>query len=155
MLINKKRTKISVVSNSKYKERELIKISLICSLLALDNWSSFLHFSEESHKEQNFANQIFEIQSTNSLLKDLSPTYDNLVSQELIIQLLQILNTTVQIKQDKVKSSGNDVLKQYLRKFSFLYRYYYINIYPNHQRRLSAKKTNLLAIKSLFLIQSL
>ena len=78
--------------------------------------------------------------------------------KEISTQLIQ--NLIVLLRYDRIivtrtQFDKNEQLRQYLRKFSFFYRYYYIKKYPNDLSKLSNKKTNMLAIKSLFLLQSL
>jgi hypothetical protein len=76
---------------------------------------------------------------------------------ELRSQLVETLNSisrTSNLNQEN-RSVKNERLRQYLRKFSFLYRYFYLKVYPNNLSTLSIKKVNMLAIKSIFLLHGI
>lgn len=130
-----------------------IKLSLICSILALSSWKRI------TQKVPRFNNEleVINYQPLNFLDDYLSYIHSDTVVQELIIQLLQTFNRNINEKEFRLTQAEmeNDRLKQYLRKFNFFYRYYYIKNYPNDLSTLSIKKMNMLAIKSLFFIHSL
>lgn len=137
------------------KERQLIEVGITCSILALYN--------------DNPVNQSFLTTTTFKSSRDT-----RLVTKKILKQLLhnnktpktvQILasyliqylrNSTSTIKSNRKKNRMGELrFQQYLRRFSFFYKYYYLQYYPNNLNQLSQKKTNMLAIQSLFILQSL
>ena len=76
--------------------------------------------------------------------------------QEVIVKLINAVNSmTRNVDKLQAKYLEPDCIKQYLRKFNFFYRYYYISRYPNDFSMLSFKKVNMLALTSLFFLCSL
>ena len=130
-----------------------IKLSLICSILALSSWKRITQKVPRFNKEL----EVIKYQPLNFLDDYLSYIQSDTAVQELIIQLLKTFNRNINDKEFRLTQAEieNDRLKQYLRKFNFFYRYYYIKSYPNDLSTLSIKKMNMLAIKSLFFIHSL
>ena len=131
----------------------LLEISLVCSVLALGSW----HLTSQNSTQASIMLKTLKVHPLNFLFFSLVTVDSNTALQELIKELLQTLNTTFDIAEAKLKIVGvkNERLKQYLRKFNFFYRYYYLSVYPNDLSATSLKKTNTLAIKSLFLIHSI
>ena len=137
---------------------ELLNNCLICSLLALSD-SNILLKVQTNHLSTNnkILHTITKSQQVDFLLIYLSNIHSKVSLYEIISQLIQTVNTTFKLHSDYLKSScyENELLKQYLRKFNFFYKYYYINNYPNELSMASIKKINMLAIKSLFLLYSI
>lgn len=76
--------------------------------------------------------------------------------QRLNFTLLKSLETTMTFDKVYLKyhTQDNKKIRQYLRKFSFFY-YSFMKRYPNDLNKLSQKKMNMIAIKTLFFINSL
>ena len=141
------------------KHQILLNISLICSIQALDTWNSVPQKSDYLFAEDSFLQDLSSSEQTKSFVNILCNIYTYPILYDLTLQLSQSLRmkeNTYSLGPDLSEAFiGTDLLKQYLRKFNFFYRYYFVKIYPNDFATLSIKKTNMMAIKSLFFIQSI
>jgi len=133
----------------------LIKICLLCSIRALTPWDCL--FARKNIDDTILSESNFEINSNKLLVYFLLDEQLNKLVYDIALQLVEAVIAPFEYKTivHKELFSTDDQVQQYLRKFNFLYRYYYANTYPNNLSRLSTKKTNLLAIKSLFFLNSL
>jgi hypothetical protein len=136
---------------------ELINISLVCTILALNTYDPLLQVETKIVEQNQILTQNIAFQPTNFLYVYLLSIDTNRSIYELTSPLLQTLDRTFTTNSLKLNNQlyENVFLQQYLRKFTFFYCYYYINVYPNDLSRLSDKKLNMLAIRSLFLIHSI
>ena len=132
---------------------ELFKVSLVCSVLALGSWNII----SQTPAKVTITLRTIKLQPLHSLFFSIANIESNLPLQELVMDLLQTLNTTFDLTDVKLMTIGitNKRLKQYLRKFNFFYSYYYLSVYPNDISTLSRKKTNTLAIKNLFFLHNI
>lgn len=129
-----------------FVSRDVIFICTILSLITLDPL-----FQDKLEIENTF-----EKEKLSSLLfspSDLLNNYRNSTVIDLVSQIIEI--TAFKIKEFGLdnKLFEERLLTQYLRKFNFFYRYFYLKIYPNDLLSLSTKKINMLAIRSLFIIR--
>jgi predicted metal-dependent peptidase len=139
---------------SKPNDSYYIKLSTIiltCSVLAL---SSGNHLIQKDLLPFNKSrNLVFT--SPSFLYEYMVYINANPILLDLGAELLQaIMKTRITHTVIQRKTITNKLVKQYLRKFTFFYRYY-INSYPNDLTTLSRKKINTAAVHGLFLITSL
>ena len=126
---------------------------LICSLLAL-GYSNFLFQSNELVVKKD--NLTLEFNSPKFLLSYLSNRKQQGFINYLRKQLIKLVFVIDQPAQKLgVTDFDSNMVRQYLRKFSFFYSYYYLKKYPNDLSLLSIKKINMLAIRSLFILYNL
>ena len=146
-----------VKSTNNIKNPTLIKISLTCSSLALDACHHEMQDNSKGYFKEGSFRDKDGLQPANFLLDYLLTSYLTGPTFELRSQLVETLNSisrTSNLNQEN-RSVKNERLRQYLRKFSFLYRYFYLKVYPNNLSTLSIKKVNMLAIKSIFLLHGI
>ena len=141
------------MSSQKIPYIENVKVSLICSALTLHTWNPISGTNIGDIRRTWVA--VEEYKLNYFLLNYVSIVYKNKMLQEIIWKLLQILFKINRGMDGIMKEQDVELFRQYLRKFAFFYRYYYLNNYPNDFSELSAKKINVLAVKSLFLIYGL
>ena len=136
---------------------ELANISMICTILALSTWNSLSQTEAKCLEQNGVLTQTLIFQPMNFLYAYLLSFILDRSVYNLTSHLLQTLNTAFTANNSKknLQEDENDLLRQYLRKFTFFYCYYYINTYPNDLSLLSGKRLNMLAIKNLFLIHSI
>lgn len=136
----------------------LIKISLVCSFLALNKSSlgaSRLDRQISVYQDLCLINaqtleRVFRI-----FIENLGTSKTK--ATEIIILLIRTLRLTTDQNTEciLIDSLDHERLRQYLRKFNFFYCYYYLKYYPNNLSKLSRKKINTLGVRSLFIIHSL
>lgn len=132
-------------------------ISLMCSLLALIPPNSLFKDIVNSGYYNSLINQEFKGGLTSYLIYYFKNEDIIQPTRTIASQLVQTLLTTSKVKMTYGQTCSSDIelVQQYLRKFNFFYHYYFVKYYPNDLGKLSRRKTNMLAIKSLFFIQSL
>ena len=93
-------------------------------------------------RESGQFSSILEFQDSTNVLEYLLWSCSSYSLHELIVQLLQTLSI---FSCDNLQNQSfkGERLKQYLRKFAFFYRYYYVNKYPNELSTVSIKKINM------------
>ena len=133
-------------------ELELTKISIVCTALALNPWN----FVELESRDVFGNSETVKLKSIDVLVNYVSTISSNIALNELIASLLQTYKMTFERNNSNLTDRGerNERFKQYLRKFTFFFNYYYNKSYPNDLSKLSVKKINTLAVRSLFFIYS-
>ena len=133
---------------SPLNDKTLARVGLTCACLALQvNFSKRLSFLETSIFYQG-----------RDLLKDEFFSEFYLILKEQVNEISSQREQVLRIyfsrgaNQFNFTALENERFQQYLRKFDFFYRYYYISTYPNDLSLLSTKQSNMLAIRSLFLL---
>ena len=129
---------------------------MICTILALSTWSSLSQTEAKCLEQNGVLTQTLIFQPMNFLYAYLLSFILNRSVYNLTSHLLQTLNTAFTANNSKknLQEDENDLLRQYLRKFTFFYKSF-INIYPNDLGNFSSKDSNMLAIKCLYLLTSL
>jgi hypothetical protein len=124
----------------------ITQTSLVCTYLALGRKKNCqINLLDNDYLKSVYLKKCLLDCNLNKILKNIAS------------QLIPILNTTYEFDHQglyMIKIENNRI-QQYLRKFMFLYSYYHLKRYPNDLSRLSFKKINMLAVRNLFLIQSL
>lgn len=131
------------------KKINLVFNSLIISLITLNTNEL------DSQQNINFAqNIIVEVESLSNYtsLSKLKLLF-NETKRELITELL------ITLRETDIKT-GNNIsrkheFKQYLRKFSFLYRRIILRGYPNDLSYIKCQKINMFAVNNLYILYSL
>lgn len=135
----------------KSKKTNYIFESVLIAIIALDTFTPYL--------DQNFTNlekqftllnfRIFDSFFVTSKIYFFSPT----VKQEILL-LLNLINkkSTKKLKNNEFEKQK---IKQYLRRFSFLYKSFILKRYPNDFSDLTVHKINILAIKNLYILNNL
>ena len=135
-----------------------LKISLICTILAINNASLvFQNIGEPKTCIMAGSHNNFRSKSSVVLFNVLPYIRTNVYFQELVSNLVEI-----SIKMSSVKKgsqfdsfSEKEILRQYLKKFAFYYKFFYLKAYPNNLARISLKNMNMLAVQSLFILNGL
>ena len=143
----------TVQTRNSLTDLELIKVSILCSALALNPWNFV-----ELHSKNVFNDiETLNLKSLRLLVVYFSNLFSNLALHEVTTSLLQTYKMTFESNNSNLKDidNRNERFKQYLRKFTFFFNYYYNNSYPNDLSKLSRKKINTLAVRSLFFLHSL
>ena len=146
-----------MIRNNVYQvdNNTLTKISLLCTILALDVSNPLFQNMVNSKEGDNI---MYKYQLTDILLNYHPTLQSNTALQEIALLLVQTLNVTLKHKEMSIQKCNEELeierLKQYLRKFTFFFQAY-IRKYPNQLSVLSSKKTNMLAVQNLFLISGL
>ena len=119
------------------EKKDIIFTNLFFSLIALEasNLSNFLAYKHFFYKRDNDFVTLFLKKVTRKCLNRIK---------------IKKLNTF--LTNGKIEKGH---FKQYLKKFSFLYRSFMLNIYPNNVFRLDNKKLNIVAVESLYLLNNL
>jgi hypothetical protein len=119
------------------EKKDIIFTNLFFSLIALEasNLSNFLAYKQFFYKRDNDFVTLFLRKVTRKCLNRIK------------IKKLNTFLTNGKIEKDH--------FKQYLKKFSFLYRSFTLNTYPNNVFRLDNKKLNIVAVESLYLLNNL
>ena len=119
------------------EKKDIIFTNLFFSLIALEasNLSNFLAYKQFFYKRDNDFVTLFLKKVTRKCLNRIK------------IKKLNTFLTNGKIEKDH--------FKQYLKKFSFLYRSFTLNTYPNNVFRLDNKKLNIVAVESLYLLNNL
>lgn len=151
---NKKSPLLTKEGNNKRENVKLVTIILICSIRALVNWNPFFENKLAQYSEEISFTLFFKQHSSVFLSEYLLNKELNLTIRKIIFPLIQTLNIIAE-KDNNESIVPYEQLKQYLRKFSFFYRYYYLKAYPNDLSTISTKKINRLAIKALFYLYSI
>ena len=134
---------------------EFNKLSLLCSIIAIDGFNSV-----NTNQDKLETTNVYRT-AMNHPIFIFSGSVENITSnriiRDLVSSLIVTLKSTLSLNSKILPSFENDhlQLQQYLRRFLFLYCYYYINTYPNDLTKLSVKKINMLAVRNLFLIYNL
>lgn len=134
----------------------LLAICLTCSLLAMDSTITVLdkqNLNKKKSLAENYIVLSFTFLSEYLLENDILLTLQILIKE--ILQPFKKSKSNINCKISVTENNKNKLLKQYLRKFSFFYQFYYARHYPNKPTQLSYKKVNMLAIYSLFIFESL
>jgi len=155
------RRKSNIVNPSKLvfqpinkNDLQLIQIALICSFLALTIEISFLGSARsQALNEQSVNCCLLEFLVTSSIAPSVQFVIPKLTSQ--LFHSLQVLLPEEDKSSIRLQNCSPDFLIQYLRKFNFFFRYYYINKYPNDLTKLSYKRINMLGVKTLILIHGM
>jgi hypothetical protein len=136
-------------------DNSIIKTSLLCCIFSLTSWNSTALTRNKNNLPDQFLAGEITLQSTNFLLNQTFNLYSKKEVQDLVLQLIKV-PTSVFISSKMEKNCIEyKQFRQYLRKFNFFYRSYYLNKYPNKVSTLSSKQINMLAIRSLFVIHGL
>lgn len=135
----------------KSKKTNYIFESVLIAIIALDTFTPYL--------DQNFTNlekqftllnfRVFDSFFVTSKIYFFSPA----VKQEILL-LLNLINKK-SIKKFKNNEFEKQKIKQYLRRFSFLYKSFILKRYPNDFSDLTVHKINILAIKNLYILNNL
>ena len=141
-----------VQTNPNLKNISQDKLIILCTILSLNTRNPLFQITAETNKPLSLNIRFQSIDLVVSQFLDLG---SHLLVQEIAFKLLCALNNRFTISGDSLQYQEYEEVKQYLRKFTFFYCYYYINNYPNDISLLSIKKINQLAIKGLFIINSL
>jgi|APCry1669189034_1035192.scaffolds.fasta_scaffold02723_2 hypothetical protein len=105
-----------------------------------------------------FSCHLFDFQFLNQIRSVL-------ITQEIIEMssfLLDVLNTKLCFVKTGLnkkvylnKNVSTQQYTQYIRKFSFLFKYFILRHYPNNLLKISTKKIHLLAVKNLYILNNL
>ena len=119
------------------EKKDIIFANLFFSLIALEasNLSNFLDCMQFFYKRNNDFITLFLKKVTRKC------------SSRIKIKKLSNFLTNERIEKDH--------FKQYLKRFSFLYRSFMLNSYPNNIFQLDNKKLNIVAVESLYLLNNL
>ena len=135
----------------KNKKTNYIFESTIITIIALDTSTPYLdqNFNglEKPITLSNF--RVFNSFFVTPKIYFFSPT----VKKE-ILSLLNLINKK---PTKKLNNNGfeKQKVKQYLRRFSFLYKSFILKRYPNDFSDLTTHKINILAIKNLYILNNL
>jgi len=106
-----------------------------------------IKFLNEEEKMEKCCNIMFDFSKT-ATIANFRMIHLLRYNSSNIRSAAQLNNT-----HNKIPSSQLHGLRQYLKKFKFIYKKYYLVAYPNNLAQVANKTLNKLAIKSLFLLQ--
>ena len=137
------------VENQEY----IVANSLFISILALNS----IRVPLENEKISDVNKTSF---STLTLAKfnisEFKSYFSNYEVQQTIKPFLITLTNILQQPIEKVDISiERQRIKQYLRRFSFLYQSFVLKTYPNDLSEINYYKINMLAIKNLYILNNL
>jgi len=137
------------------ENKTLARVSLLCTIIALDVSNSIFQTTINNNEEPIVD---YEYYLTNILFNYHFNFQSGTALREIALLLVQTSNVTFKYENISMQKDSQEIeierFKQYLRKFTFFF-HKYIQYYPNELSTLSIKKTNMLAIKNLFFISGL
>lgn len=135
----------------KDKNTNYIFESTIITIIALDTFTPYL--------DQNFTclekpNTLLNFRVFNSFFVTPKIYFFSPTVKKEILSLLNLINkkSTKNLKNNDFEKQK---IKQYLRRFSFLYKSFILKRYPNDFFDLTTHKINILAIKNLYILNNL
>ena len=148
-----------MITNKNSEEYQLIRTLLVCSF-GIFNRLDALKYTTPHLLKKEYSDINLDLECKDFIIDYLAAT-KNKFRIKLILYLTTLSlfesNNVTWVRNEKINiiTEDNKLLRQYLRKFNYLYNYLYTKAYPNRLSKLSSKKINMLAIKSLFLIHNL
>ena len=133
----------------------LIKMSLICSLVALNPDNLVVQFSKSQPFTYNSPHLFFEFQLLNAGISLLLENKFYSSPYGLDSNSFKTDNPTIYNENWEIFYGEKKLIYKYVKTFSFFYRYFYKKLYPNDLSTLSTKKLNMVALQSLFIIWGL
>tara|TARA_B110000444_G_scaffold257585_1_gene296360 strand:- start:4163 stop:4579 length:417 start_codon:yes stop_codon:yes gene_type:complete len=135
----------------RYKNKKYIFDSLIITIIALDNFTPYLD-QDLNGLEKHINSSNFR--TSNSLLVTSEIYFFNPTIKRKITLLLNSINKR-SFKRLKKNNFERQKIKQYLRRFSFLYQSFILKNYPNDFSDIATHKINIRAIKNLYILSNL
>jgi len=105
---------------------------------------------------------IISVKNT-PLLEQLSPCKSKILEPQIYLYLHRAQKLAELLIKENLNGNQKqqkDVFKQqsliqYLRKFSFLYKYYILKSYPNDLTEINQHKMNIVAVKNLYILSNI
>lgn len=133
------------------KEIDLIFNSLILSIIVLNTISLP---TQKNIKFEEYSIDLRKVFFFYSSFLELEVLFYGWEIKKILIELITLINNN-RLLTNQISQGENYKLKQYLRKFSFLYKKLVLTNYPNDLSTIKQQKVNMLAIKNLYILDSL
>lgn len=149
-----------MITSKSSEEQQLIRTLLICSFGIFNRFDT-LKYTTPNFLKNEYSDSNLDLEYEDFIIDYLSATKNKfrirLILYLTTLSLCESNTNRIRVRSEKINIiiKDHNLVRQYLRKFNYLYNYLYTKTYPNQLSKLSSKKINMLAIKSLFLIHNL